>query len=76
MKRLLQVSVKFIIEIIGKAEYDRLQRRVYWFEENEMKKTDYDQVKQRNTLLLKAKEKVERDVKELKHHYDMVRFII
>jgi hypothetical protein len=76
MKRLLQVSVNFITKIIGKAEYARLQRRVYWFEENEMKKTDYDQIKERNTLLLKAKEKVEREIKEVKHHYDMVRIII
>lgn len=74
MRLLLQVRMQWITKSIVQADYTRLQRRVYWFEENEMKKADYDQIKDKSKQLLKDKERVERELKEVKNQFDLVRF--
>lgn len=33
---------------IVKADFVRLQRRVFWYEENEMKHSDYDSIKEKS----------------------------
>lgn len=63
--RLLLLVRSFVQLPLAKTEFTRLQRKVFWFEENEMKHGDYDQIKEKSRLLLQDKERVQRELKQM-----------
>lgn len=54
------------------ADYMRLKRKVFWYEEQLMKYADYDKIKTRNTDLMRQKERLQIELKDLEKKYQEV----
>ena len=50
----------------------RLKRKIFWYEEQLMKYADYDKIKTRNTDLMRQKERLQIELKELEKKYQEV----
>ena len=54
------------------SENAKLKRRIFWFEENQIKVEDHDKIKATNTRLVKDNERVKFDYKTLNNQYQTV----
>ncbi|CAI2365274.1 unnamed protein product [Moneuplotes crassus] len=56
------------IEAIEKAttDYTKLKRKIFWYEENALKHSDYDLIKEKSSKYLKEKERLDRENAKLK----------
>lgn len=62
-----------IIFVLVDADYMKLKRKVFWYEEQLMKYVDYDKLKTRNTDLLRQKERLQIELKDLEKKLQAVR---